>query len=106
MGKQQASKSLFEAALLQAAAVESFRKLTPQQQWKNPVMFVVYIGSLLTTVLWLQALAGQGQKNHRPQFCCAIAKSKVVNASKRGSPFRLTDSLARLRQAGKSEREW
>ncbi|MFM8332037.1 MAG: potassium-transporting ATPase subunit KdpB [Candidatus Methylumidiphilus sp.] len=60
MGKQQASKSLFEAALLQAAAVESFRKLTPRQQWKNPVMFVVYIGSLLTSVLWLQALAGQG----------------------------------------------
>ena len=32
------------------------RKLAPQQQWKNPVMFVVYIGSLLTTGLWLWAL--------------------------------------------------
>ncbi len=36
-------------------------KLLPQNQWKNPVMFVVYIGSVLTTVLWFQALAGHGE---------------------------------------------
>jgi K+-transporting ATPase ATPase B chain len=30
-------------------------------QWRNPVMFVVYIGSILTTLLWLQALQGQGE---------------------------------------------
>src|SRR4029078_5033308 len=30
-------------------------------QWRNPVMFVVYIGSILTTVLWFQALSGRGE---------------------------------------------
>jgi len=36
-------------------------KLLPQNQWKNPVMFIVYVGSILTTVLWFQALAGKGE---------------------------------------------
>ena len=39
----------------------SFRKLNPRVQWRNPVMFVVYVGSILTTVLWVQALSGQGE---------------------------------------------
>ncbi len=56
------SSSLFDPDILKQAALESFRKLTPQQQWKNPVMFVVYLGSILTTVLWLQALGGQGEE--------------------------------------------
>src|SRR5471032_712591 len=37
---------------------EAFRKLSPRAQLKNPVMFVVYIGSIVTTLLWLQALFG------------------------------------------------
>ena len=56
------SSSLFDPDILKQAVLESFRKLTPQQQWKNPVMFVVYLGSILTTVLWLQALDGQGEE--------------------------------------------
>jgi K+-transporting ATPase ATPase B chain len=40
---------------------DSFRKLTPRRQVRNPVMFVVYVGSILTTLLWLQALAGTGE---------------------------------------------
>jgi len=53
--------SMFDRVLLLPATLEAFRKLDPRVQWRNPVMFVVYIGSLLTTVLWLQALAGQGE---------------------------------------------
>ncbi|MBF6650047.1 potassium-transporting ATPase subunit KdpB [Methylobacter sp. BlB1] len=56
------STSLMEPQILQQALIEAFRKLTPRQQWKNPVMFVVYLGSLLTTVLWLQALSGESQE--------------------------------------------
>ncbi len=52
--------SLGDPHILGEAFVESFRKLAPQQQWKNPVMFVVYIGSMLTTLLWLAALNGNG----------------------------------------------
>ncbi len=47
--------------LLKTALVDSFRRLTPRYQLRNPVMFVVYIGSILTTILWLQALAGKGE---------------------------------------------
>jgi K+-transporting ATPase ATPase B chain len=47
--------------LLRSALLDSFLRLTPRYQWRNPVMFVVYIGSILTTILWLQALFGQGE---------------------------------------------
>ena len=47
--------------LMRHALVDSVRRMTPRYQWRNPVMFVVYIGSILTTVLWLQALLGKGE---------------------------------------------
>jgi len=56
------STSLFDPEILKQGAIDAFLKLTPKQQWKNPVMFVVYLGSILTTVLWLQALGGQGEE--------------------------------------------
>ena len=40
---------------------EAFRKLAPRVQVKNPVMFVVYLGSIITSLLWLQALFGKGE---------------------------------------------
>jgi len=49
--------------ILQQTFFDAFAKLTPKQQWKNPVMFVVYLGSLLTTVLWLQALSGESEES-------------------------------------------
>lgn len=52
---------MFDRALLGPALIDSFRKLDPRVQWRNPVMFVVYIGSILTTALWVQALVGQGE---------------------------------------------
>jgi K+-transporting ATPase ATPase B chain len=53
--------TLFDPALVKPAIVDAFKKLDPRLQWRNPVMFVVYVGSLLTTVLWAQALGGQGE---------------------------------------------
>ena len=53
--------ALFERSLLLPALLDALRKLDPRVQWRNPVMFVVYIGSLLTTLLWLQALLGAGE---------------------------------------------
>jgi K+-transporting ATPase ATPase B chain len=43
------------------AIVDSFLKLNPRWQVRNPVMFVVEVGSVLTTVLFIQALFGQGE---------------------------------------------
>ena len=54
-------RSLFHPALLRTALVDAFRKLAPRDQARNPVMLVVYAGSILTTVLWIQALRGQGE---------------------------------------------
>ena len=53
--------SLFDRALFLPALGDSVRKLDPRVQWRNPVMFVVYLGSLVTTALWLQAALGQGE---------------------------------------------
>ncbi len=47
---------LFDAVLLKPAIIQSFTKLSPRVQWRNPVMFVVFIGSILTTLLGFQAL--------------------------------------------------
>ncbi len=53
--------SLFDPVLVKPAIVESFKKLSPRVQWRNPVMFVVYVGSILTTLLCTEALAGRGE---------------------------------------------
>ncbi len=55
------SRPLFEPAILSQAVIDSFRKLTPRREVRNPVMFVVYVGSILTTLLWIQALVGRGE---------------------------------------------
>lgn len=56
-----ASLAMFDLALAIPAVAEAFKKLDPRVQWRNPVMFVVYIGSILTTVLLVQALKGAGE---------------------------------------------
>ncbi len=53
--------SLLDPALVKPAIAAAFGKLDPRVQWRNPVMFVVYIGSIGTTLLALQAVGGQGE---------------------------------------------
>jgi K+-transporting ATPase ATPase B chain len=50
-----------QASLYRRAVVDAFLKLNPRSMLRNPVMFVVEVGSLLTTALWIQALFGQGE---------------------------------------------
>jgi K+-transporting ATPase ATPase B chain len=52
---------MFDPALVRPAIVDSFKKLTPRTQFRNPVMFCVYVGSILTTILWIAALGGQAE---------------------------------------------
>ncbi len=47
--------------LYRRAIVDAFVKLNPRWMVRNPVMFVTEVGSLLTTVLWVQALTGHGE---------------------------------------------
>jgi potassium-transporting ATPase ATP-binding subunit len=55
------ARALFEPKIVVQAIVDSFHKLTPRRQVRNPVMFVVYVGSILTTLLWVQAIVGKGE---------------------------------------------
>jgi potassium-transporting ATPase ATP-binding subunit len=61
MSTQAQARPLLDPAIVWQAAIDSFRKLTPQRQVRNPVMFVVYVGSLLATLLGIQALVGKGE---------------------------------------------
>ena len=63
--------SLFDPQLAVPAVREAFAKLDPRIQWKNPVMFVVYIGSIATTLLAVQAAGGHGEASFG--FIAAIA---------------------------------
>ena len=51
----------FDPAIVRRALWDSLKRLSPAYQMKNPVMFVVYIGSILTTILWIDALGGHGE---------------------------------------------
>jgi K+-transporting ATPase ATPase B chain len=61
MSKTQKSKSFFSPSIIKTACIDSIKKLDPRHQIKNPVMFVVWVGSILTTGLYIQALLGQGE---------------------------------------------
>jgi K+-transporting ATPase ATPase B chain len=50
-------RSLFDAKIVRRAAVEALLKLSPRVMMRNPVMFVVEIGSLLTTILLIVNIA-------------------------------------------------
>ena len=56
------------APIVQRAALESFVKLDPRVQWRNPVMFVVWVGSVLVTLIWI---AGTGKESSG--FVLAVA---------------------------------
>jgi K+-transporting ATPase ATPase B chain len=50
--------ALLEPTLVRQALIDSFIKLSPHTQWRNPVMFIVWLGSLLTTLLALAMATG------------------------------------------------
>ena len=60
MGANARIHSLWDFRIIKVAIRESFLKLAPQNQIRNPVMFAVYVCSILTTVLFVHALLGQG----------------------------------------------
>ena len=72
-------KRLFDPDIVVPALWDSFKKLDPRHQVKNPVMFVVEVGSVLTTGLWLQALGGNGEA--APGFILAVSALALVHRS-------------------------
>ncbi len=55
------ARPLFDTPIVRQAILDSFVKLNPRIQVRNPVMFIVEIGAVLTTVLVGSALIGQGE---------------------------------------------
>ncbi len=64
--------STFDRSVWMPALADSFRKLAPQRQFRNPVMFVVLVCSVMTTGLWLQALIDHGEAPAKFIFWVAI----------------------------------
>jgi K+-transporting ATPase ATPase B chain len=52
------NRPLFDGAIVRRAAREAFTKLTPRKMVRNPVMFVVLVGSALTTLVLVRDIAG------------------------------------------------
>jgi K+-transporting ATPase ATPase B chain len=66
------ARPLFEGAIVRRAIADSFLKLDPRRMVRNPVMFVVEVGSAFTTLLWLHAVV-TGQGEAPPGFILAIS---------------------------------
>jgi len=65
--------SLFDASILTRAAQDSVRKLAPRAMAKNPVMFVVLVGSVLTTALWIRDMVAPAPDAAPLWFSGAVA---------------------------------
>ncbi|VVC77214.1 Potassium-transporting ATPase B chain [Aquicella siphonis] len=54
-----AKLSIWDAGIIRLAVRDAVFKLSPHHQIRNPVMFCVYTGSILTTVLFIQSILGE-----------------------------------------------
>ena len=61
MSTETKARPLLDPEIVRGAIIASFQKLDPRHQFKNPVMFVVLVGSIITTALYFQALGGHGE---------------------------------------------
>ncbi len=72
MSSKSKHRSLFEPTIVKKALWDSVKKLDPRHQVKNPVMFVVEVGSVLTTLLFVHSLlTGKGEAP--PSFILQIS---------------------------------
>lgn len=70
MNTNAANPNVMRAGGLISAIRSSFVKLDPRIQIRNPVMFAVYLGSLLTTLLWFKSLSGDTEES--PTFIFGV----------------------------------
>ena len=109
------TKSLWDPAILRPAALDALKKLNPRTMAKNPVMFVVEIGALLVTVLFLFDLARGATVDMKFQiqlivwlwFTVLFANFAEAMAEGRGKAqaatlrkMRTTTTAVRIRKAG------
>jgi K+-transporting ATPase ATPase B chain len=67
---ERARTSIWGQTIVTKAILDAFRKLDPRIQFRNPVMFVVLVGSLLTSIVFVQEIVGGAG---RPLFTGQVA---------------------------------
>ena len=84
--------------------LDSFVKLDPRVQVKNPVMFVVWIGSILTSVLFVQAALGRGELPGRlhPGDLALVVVHSPLRKLRRGDSGRAGTRAGRVASTGTS----
>src|SRR5712691_6386423 len=98
--------SLFDRRILWSAALDSLRKLAPRRVARNPVMFVVEIGSVLTTAIWLRDLTAPPPGAAPRWFTLAVSLwlwftvifANFAEAVAEGRGKAQADTLRRMRQ--------
>jgi len=108
--------SLFDPGILGPAVVESVKKLAPQLVAKNPVMFVVEIGSLLTTLIWLRDVFSPAAGSAPRWFTLAVSLwlwftvvfANFAEAVAEGRGKAQADTLRKMRKEtiARKYREW
>ena len=63
MTNKKKKTTLFDPQIIRRALIDSLIKLNPRNQIRNPVMFVVEIGSIMTTLLFVRALFVPGSES-------------------------------------------
>ena len=98
--------ALFDRGIVWSAALDSLRKLAPRRVAKNPVMFVVEIGSVLTTAIWLRDLTAPPPGAAPRWFTLAVSLwlwftvifANFAEAVAEGRGKAQADALRRMRQ--------
>jgi K+-transporting ATPase ATPase B chain len=98
--------SMFDPSIVRSAVKDSFRKLDPRVLYKNPVMFVVAIGSLLTTVLVIRDLVAPPEGAAPVWFTAAVTLwlwftvvfANFAEAVAEGRGKAQADTLRKMRQ--------
>jgi K+-transporting ATPase ATPase B chain len=98
------ARPLFDPPIVRRALVDSVKKLDPRHQVRNPVMFTVLVGSVLTTALGLQALMVDGSES--PGFILGVSVwlwftvlfANIAEAMAEGRGKAQADSLRQARR--------
>ena len=106
MSKHNKKVSMFDPAIVRSAIKDSVVKLDPRTLYKNPVMFVVAIGSLLTTILLVRDLVTGARAGSPLWFTAAVTLwlwftvvfANFAEAVAEGRGKAQADTLRKMRQ--------
>ncbi len=97
------SNMLFDGILLRQSVVDAFRKLNPKSQIKNPVMFVVLIGTILTAIFFTINAMNGNFSGFDLQICLwlffTLLFANFAEAVAEGRGKAQAESLKRMRTA-------